>query len=181
MSQAKITRSNQITFLYNFVELWEKIEKFDDDNALFASVQQHMTEVLNSFYLSNGLPQVCVGEMLSELEAMPTLYNWKQLLDSGEMKDLSGITEPNCWLYDKGQNIDVWYPVVNLTTSNKTFFVKDKSRDGVYVKDADLAHLAGMGDVNNYEGEPLITWAIDAEEGDDFDNAETHVLCINVG
>lgn len=177
MSNAKIKRSNQITFLHNFIELWEKINSFDDDNALFNNVQNHLTEMLNAFCLSNGLTETSADELLAELEAMPTLYNWEQMQASKEMIDRSGIDYPELWLWDKGQNIDVWYPVINIENSTKRFFIKDLSGHGATNNYADLLTLSKIEE-KNYDGESLMTWGNDAEEGDEFINATTKVICI---
>ena len=177
MSQLKNTRSSQILFLQNFVEVWEKIEHFDDDNALFVSVETHLTEMLLSFCAACNFDKVSADELLAELQAMPTLYNWEQLTNSGETKDLSGVQTPEIYLWDKGQNIDMWYPVINTEQSTKRFFIKDLSGRGFTNNYADLLTVSKLND-KNFDGEDIITWAIDAEEGDEFSNNSIKIICI---
>ena len=82
------------------------------------------------------------------------------------------------WLWDKlpHREPDTWYPVINLDTYTKRFFLKDLTGRGFTNKSAELDQILALDEQGD---ENLQAWAIDATEGDEWANAAVSIICIH--
>lgn len=181
MLQSKNTRTNQIEFLTAFTKAWEFTNEVTDNDEPI----NNLTNLYDAFISIAGLPEMSAEDLLAELEQIPDLMTWKQLKQSNECFDASGITEElgGCenWLWNKITNSplsNVWFPVIDLSKSTKRFIYRDKTGRGFY--DINLRGDAVMDwqeDDKSDNGELLTAWAIDAEQGDVWENSTTRFEC----
>jgi len=107
-------------------------------------------------------------------------YTFKEILEMGVVFDASGLENAHNWLWDLSANslVPAYYPTVDLLEINKDFFFKDKTGRGFKGRFSLIDLISLWAEQMDYDGENFKQWAVEAEEGDVFENSTLTITCI---